>query len=206
MNKTHVSQIGKACFVNELVLVYLENNKYIYQPDEDISFLYFPETAVFSEFQILQNEKITEILMTGREGILGLSSIFSSPLSPILTQVLQGGQALRGDTKSLKRNLDGNGEIRESVFEFVSLLKNQISQKLIRNGFHSIEERLCTGLLMIQDGAGNSNIQITHEKIGISFGVHHPNVTQITKVLRDEKIIYYQKGKKNNPKSSKIGI
>lgn len=181
--------------LNSMMLVYLESNEYIYQPDEAIHFLYFPETAVFAEFHILQNGKITEIMMTGREGIIGVSSILNSHPAPHLTQVLQGGQALRVDTECLKKSLDGSPEIKESVYEYINFLINQISQRVVCNGFHSIEERLCTWLLMIQDRSGSSEIKITHEQIAMSLGVHRPSVTQITKILREEKIVDYERGK-----------
>ncbi len=182
-------------FLASMTLVYIENNEYIYQPGEDIRFLYFPETAVFSEFQILNNGKIIEIMMTGREGITGISSIFNAHPAPNLTQVLQGGQAFRVDTECLKSKLDDDREIKKSVFEYVNLLMNQISQRVVCNGFHSIEERLCTWFLMIQDRSKRSDIKITHEQIAMSLGVHRPSITQITKALRGEKIVDYERSK-----------
>lgn len=181
--------------LDSMKLVYLSRNEYIYQPDEDIHFLYFPETAVFSEFQILHDGKMTEVMMTGCEGMVGVAALFNSHPSPNLTQILQGGQSLRIDTKTLKRNLDESREVRESVFEYINLLINQISQRAVCNGFHSIEERLCSWLLMIQERTGNSfNLRITHEQIAMSLGVHRPSVSQITKVLRNQKIIDYERG------------
>src|SRR5436189_6375307 len=43
--------------------VSLSGGDYIYQPDDPVEFLYFPETAVISEFQILEDGRTIEFAM-----------------------------------------------------------------------------------------------------------------------------------------------
>ncbi|NJM53982.1 MAG: hypothetical protein HC846_11705, partial [Blastocatellia bacterium] len=37
--------------------VYLNTGEYLYQPEDVINYLYFPETAIISDFQILEDGK-----------------------------------------------------------------------------------------------------------------------------------------------------
>src|SRR5690349_8279468 len=48
--------------------VSLAGSDYLYQPGDTVEFIYFPETAVVSEFQILEDGRTVEIAMTGNEG------------------------------------------------------------------------------------------------------------------------------------------
>src|SRR5690349_12535114 len=78
--------------------VALTKEQFIYQEEDKVEFIYFPETAVVSEFKILEDGRMVEIAVTGKEGAVGLPSIFSdSHFSPNCTQVSQAGTAMRID-------------------------------------------------------------------------------------------------------------
>lgn len=176
-------------------LVYLDQNEYIYQPDDFIRYIYFPESAVVSEYQILEDGKTIEIMMTGNEGMTGISSVFNCQQSPNWTQVSIAGQALRIDSKVLMEEFKHCSEIQELLFDYVNLYINQISQKVICNGYHSVEERLCCWLLMIQDRCLRDKLALTQEQIARSLGVHRPSITITTQSLREKEIIDYIRGK-----------
>ncbi len=175
--------------------VYLDENENIYSPDEKIRYFYFPETAVFSDFKILADGRMIEINMLGCEGITGVSSLLNGLPAANFTKVLQAGNALRIDSDLLFEQFNNNSEMRKVFFDYLYHSINAISQKIICNGFHLIENRLCSWLLMLQDRTGKCKLKLTHEQIALSLGAHRPSITQITKKLRDEKIIDYSRGK-----------
>lgn len=178
-----------------LELVYLDQNEYIYKPDDFISYLYFPESAVISEYQILEDGKTIEIMMTGSEGMTGISSIFNSQQSPNWTQVTVGGKALRINSEVLLEEFKHCPEIQVLLFDYVNSYINQISQKVICNGYHSVEEKLCCWLLMLQDRCLRNKLTLTQEQIARSLGVHRPSITITTQSLREKEIIDYRRGK-----------
>ncbi|MEO7659639.1 MAG: cyclic nucleotide-binding domain-containing protein, partial [Pyrinomonadaceae bacterium] len=57
-----------------LTPVMLRKEEFIYQEDDRLDFVYFPVTAVISEFKILEDGRMVEIAVTGKEGAVGLSS------------------------------------------------------------------------------------------------------------------------------------
>ena len=175
--------------------VYFTRSKQVYCPDEKIRFLYFPETAVFSEYKILEDGRMIEIAMTGREGVAGVTSLLQAQhAAENFTQILQAGHALQIDAEFLSEKLNDYPEIKESIFEYFNEFVNQIAQRVLCNGFHLIENRLCCWLLMLYDRTDSRKLNLTHEQIALALGAHRPSITQITKKLRDEEIIDYVRG------------
>lgn len=175
--------------------VVLTKEQFLYQEEDKLDFIYFPETAVVSEFKILEDGRMVEIAVTGKEGAVGLSSVFSdSHFMPNCTQVSQAGTAQRVDTEVFDKLLRSNEKVRTSMSHFVDLYIRQISQRAICNMYHSVKERLCTWLLMVQDRCGRRILNLTHEQIARTLGVYRPSITCIAQELRDGNLISYSRG------------
>ena len=169
--------------------------QFIYQEDDRLDFIYFPLTAVVSEFKMLEDGRMVEIAVTGKEGAIGLSSMFSnSNMAPNCTQVSQAGTAQKLDAITFDKLLRSNERLRTGLNQFVNSYIKQISQKAICNMYHSVKERLCTWLLMLQDRCGRSTLNLTHEQIARSLGVYRPSITCIAQELREMKMINYSRG------------
>lgn len=175
--------------------VIFTKEQFVYQEDDRLDFIYFPTTAVVSEFKMLEDGRMVEIAVTGREGAIGLSSMFSdSHLAPNCTQVSQAGSAKKLDAVTFEQLLRSNEKLRLGLNKFVTLYIRQISQKAICNMYHSVKERLCTWLLMVQDRCGRSTLNLTHEQIARTLGVYRPSITCIAQELREMKLINYSRG------------
>lgn len=175
--------------------VNLTKEQFLYQEGDRLDFIYFPITAVISEFKMLEDGRMVEIAVTGKEGAVGLSSIFSeSHVAPNCTQVSQAGTAIRLDTITFEKLLRTDDRLRVGLSRFVDLYIRQISQKAICNMYHSVKERLCTWLLMVQDRSGRTTLNLTHEQIARTLGVYRPSITCIAQELRDSKLINYSRG------------
>jgi len=175
--------------------VALTKEQFLYQEEDRLEFIYFPETAVISEFKILEDGRMVEIAVIGREGAVGFSSVFSdSHFAPNCTQVSQAGTAQRIDAEVFDKLLRSNEKTRTALSHFVDLYIRQISQKAICNMYHSVKERLCTWLLMVQDRCGRRILNLTHEQIARTLGVYRPSITCIAQELRENNLISYSRG------------
>lgn len=182
------------------LLPYLENvrlssNDYLYRPGDDVDFVYFPETAVISEFQILEDGRMIEIAMTGDEGVLGLLPIFNSKHAANWTQVSISGNAAKINSRIFEKKLMSHFSFQRLLFEYINKYVGQISQRAICNSYHVIEQRFCSWLLMLQDRKKSSELLLTQEQIARALGVHRPSLTHIAQNLRSKKIIDYLRGK-----------
>jgi CRP-like cAMP-binding protein len=175
--------------------VYLRNEQFLYQEEDRLDYIYFPVTAVVSEFKMLEDGRMVEIAVTGKEGAVGLSALYSnSRVISNCVQVSQAGDAKRVDAVTFEKILRSNEMIRTGLSHSVDVYIRQISQKAICNMYHSVKERFCTWLLMIQDRCGRRTVHLTHEHIARALGVYRPSITYIAQELRESSLISYSRG------------
>jgi CRP-like cAMP-binding protein len=174
--------------------VFLEEDQYLYFQDGRLDYLYFPETAVISELRMLEDGRMVEVAITGREGAVGFSALFCSARAANCTQVSQAGSAVRIESSAFEKMLKNNSELAQMFSPQMDHYIRQISQRAICNMYHSVKERLCTWLLLVQDRCGKKTLKLTHEQIARILGVYRPSVTCIALEMRKNKLISYSRG------------
>jgi CRP-like cAMP-binding protein len=174
--------------------VTLAAGEYLYRPDEQIDWLYFPETAVISELQILEDGRTIEVSITGHEGAIGIPSVYFPGQAANWVQVCAPGTALKIKRDLLRKEIRNLEWVNLLLQEYIQSYIRQISQKVACNAHHSVEERFCTWLLMLQDRCARSRLKLTQEHIARVLGVYRPSVTCIAQQLRDSALIDYVRG------------
>lgn len=191
----HISIFEDREFFDALEIVNLERCENISKPEDTIRYLYFPESAVVSEFQILENGKTVEISMTGCEGLIGINAVFNVHQTQHFSQVLIPGRAFRISSQFFQKQIAVSDLFQKSLYKYVNQYISQISQRVVCNSQHSTEERLCLWLLMITERCGKTSLPLTQEQIARFLGVHRPSITLVTQTLRNEGVIDYVRGK-----------
>jgi CRP-like cAMP-binding protein len=172
----------------------LAKDDYLFQQDDRVDFVYFPETAVISEFQMLADGRTIEVAVTGPESAVGIASVWSTSPAVNCAQVCVGGSAYRIEADVLERELTYSRPLQRWLHDQINLYIKQISQKVICNTHHAVEERFCTWLLMLQDRSKKSRFNLTQEYIAGVLGVYRPSVTCMAKALREKNAIDYVRG------------
>lgn len=172
----------------------LTKGDFLFQQDDEVDYIYFPETAVISEFRLLEDGRMVEIAITGREGALGIPSLFGPCLAANCAEVSHTGTALKIETALIKKHIAANPALMLLMYEQLNHYIRQISQKAICNMYHSVEKRFCTWLLMLRDRTQRDLLKLTHEEIARILGVYRPSVTYIALELRKNGIIDYSRG------------
>ena len=137
---------------------------------------------------------MVEITVTGREAAVGFLALFCSSRVANCTQVSQAGSAIRIESELLAKQLRLHPELADHFRPNVDNYIRQISQRSICNMYHSVRERLCTWLLLVQDRSGKKTLKLTHEQIARILGVYRPSVTCIALEMRKNKLIDYSRG------------
>ena len=177
-----------------LKLTSLTKDDYLYQQDDRVDFIYFPETAVISEFQMLADGRTIEVAVTGGEGAVGISSVWSTSPAVNCAQVCVAGTAYKVETDVLEREIAYSRPLQRWLHDQINSYIKQISQKVICNTHHAVEERFCTWLLMLQDRSKKNKFNLTQEYIAGVLGVYRPSVTCMAKSLREKNAIDYVRG------------
>jgi CRP-like cAMP-binding protein len=170
------------------------SGEYIHQSGDDVHYVYFPETAVLSEYQMLEDGRTIELTMTGREGVNGLEAVFGAATAANWTQALIGGSVMKININIIQKEFNRGGTLQVMFLGFINDYVRRISQRAICNNHHLIEERLCNWLLMLCDRHKSDTLPITQEQIAYFLGVHRPSVTLVAQSLRERKIIDYVRG------------
>jgi CRP-like cAMP-binding protein len=171
--------------------VNLTKDQYIYQQDDKIESIYFPETAVVSEFQILEDGRTIEVGIIGSEGAVGIASAFNICRAANCTQVCIAGTALVVGRDVFEREVISDPRLQMILHNYINGQIKQLSQRVVCNTFHSVEQRFCGWLLNLNRRSHRERFRVTHEHVARVLGVHRPSVTCIAQTLRERKLIDY---------------
>jgi CRP-like cAMP-binding protein len=133
---------------------------------------------------MLEDGKTVEIAMIGREGVNGLSAVFGAPAAENWSQVLIAGSVLKINTQILRQEFNRGGMLQFLFLGYANNFVKQISQKVICNTHHLMEERLCSWPLALHDRNKNDILSITQEQMAFFLGANRPSVTLVAQSLR----------------------
>lgn len=174
--------------------VYVNKEQFLFQQDDELEYVYFPESAVISEFHILDDGRMVEVSITGRESAIGIATLYQADHISNCVQVTQAGNVLKIESAILRKLAKLHPELAVLLHSYLENYIRQISQKAVCNMYHSVEERFCTWLLMVHDRCGSETLKLTHEQIARTLGVYRPSITCIALDMRKKKLIDYSRG------------
>mgnify|MGYP001791687965 CR=1 FL=1 len=175
--------------------VWLENNQVIYQPNEEITEVYFPLDALISIVSTLKDGSTTEIAVVGNQGMVGLPILWGGSTSIVNTVVQVAGNAIKLSASKLKSECSKKGKLENLLQLYTQALFAQIAQNAACNVHHTIEQRLARWLLTVQDCIPQNELPLTQEFMASMLGVRRSGVTQAAGMLQQAKIIHYVRGK-----------
>jgi CRP-like cAMP-binding protein len=135
-----------------------------------------------------------ETSMIGRDSLIGISTILGSGRSRQWVWVTIGGSAIQLDKKFLERIFVQNETALKVLTKSYRSLITQLSQRCVCNTRHTIMERLCCWLLMVDDRVTGSKLSLTQEIIASRVGARRAGITVAAGVLQSIKAIEYRRG------------
>ena len=157
-------------------------------------FIYLPESAVVSHLHVLSDGGTIEADMVGREGLTGLSAVFNSHPPDRWTKVTIGGSALRIRAEVMREEFALCGGVQRALLAYASTRLAHVAQRAVCNGLHTVEQRFCTWLLMLQDRVGDERLPLTHERIARHLGTRRAGITEFATMIRARGHISYSRG------------
>lgn len=175
--------------------VKLKSSTILSEPSQEISEIYFPQTAMISLVSIMTNGSTTEIGLIGNEGMVGLSTILggNSTISRSIVQI--SGTALKISADIIVREFYRGEKLQQLTLLYTQALLTQVSQSAACNRQHKIEQRLARWLLSVQDCVLQDEIHLTQEFIANMLGTRRSGVTVAAGILQQAGIIRYSRGK-----------
>jgi CRP-like cAMP-binding protein len=177
-----------------LETIYLSLKQTIHEVNEPIQYVYFPQTAVISLLNVMDNGDAVEIGTVGNEGMVGISVLLETEQVPSLAFSQIPGLASRMTTEAFKREVLPGSQLYSLVQRYIQILFNQVAQSAACNRLHSIEKRFCRWLLMTHDRAGTDEFVLTQEFLSEMLGVRRAGVSEVASKFQESGLIRYNRG------------
>jgi CRP-like cAMP-binding protein len=84
---------------------------------------------------------------------------------------------------------------RSCLLRFFGVFGTQVAQRSICHRVHSIEQHLCSWLLLMHDRSSGEGIEVTHDALGRVLGARREGVSIAIKHLRDAGLIVTARGR-----------
>ncbi len=178
--------------LEEFPLIYTET---IYEPDDIIRRVYFPESGIISLLSTVGENSLLEVGIVGSEGFVGLPVFLGVKTSNNRALVQGAGVALAMKTADFLAECKSGGALPRILQRHTHSLMTQISQSAACNRFHPIEARLARWLLMTGDRMMADEFQITQDFLSNMLGVRREAVSKSATILQHNELIRYNRGK-----------
>ena len=167
----------------------------LYESGRPQPYLYFPASGIVSLLYLLEDGASTEIALTGREGVVGVSLFMGGGATPSRAVVQIAAQAWRIRAAAMKRSFDRGEALQELLLRFTQALITQMTQTAVCNRHHAVDQQVCRWLLVALDRLASSEVRMTQERIAHLLGVRREAVTEAAGRLQAAGAIEYSRGR-----------
>jgi CRP-like cAMP-binding protein len=169
--------------------------KLVYEANQLIDYVYFPEEGVISLVSELNNGTMIEIGTVGKEGMIGIPVFLGAVSNPLKAFAQVPGRALRMKTADLKRELGNGTGLHRKLHLYTQALFTQLSQSVVCNRLHSIEQRCARWLLTTADRVDKPEFQLTQAFLAQMLGVRRASVNPVLQSFQKKGMLQYRQGK-----------
>ena len=179
---------------NDLELVPMLLGDMLYEPGKPLRQAYFPTTAVVSLHYVTESGASTETSAVGHEGVVGVPLFMGGDSTLGSAVILAGGHGYRLERRSLTREFERAGALRDTLLRYTQALIAQLVQAAACYRHHSVEQQLSRWLLAAADRASSGELVMTQELVAGLLGVRRESITQAAGRLQGLGYIRYRRG------------
>ena len=175
--------------------VQLKLGEIIYQADQDIEYVYFPEQAVVAMIDTVEDGSTVEVGIVGHEGMVGINIFLGALVTPDKALVQIAGGAMRMKTSDLRKELRFGSPLQRLLLRYTQALLAVISQSVGCSQHHSVAQRLARWLLTMHHYAESNEFEMKQEFIAAMLGSRRVGVTEAAGELQKVGLISYSRAR-----------
>lgn len=162
---------------------------------EPIRSVYFPTSGMISLLISTEKGDLIEAGMVGREGAVGLQSVFG-PRTSFTSAVIQiPGTFYTIATDVLREAVHRSEEAQSLFICYTEVLWNEAQQLAACNAAHDASPRLARWLLQCADRIDSPQVPLTQEFLSEMLSLRRTSVTLLAQELQRRGIIRYSRGR-----------
>ena len=166
----------------------------IYEPNKPFEHVYFPETAIGSVVNVLEDGTEIEIATVGYEGMVGLPVFLGTRQTPARAFWQVAGTAFRLEAAFLEKEKRNGSPLAATLGLYTQGFFAQIAQSVTCNRLHSLEQRCARWLLMTHDRVPGDEFPLKQEFLAKMLGVRRTGISQVAGRLQRKRLIKYSRG------------
>ncbi len=168
----------------------------IYEPGDDVRFVYFPAGAMLVSFVVLLDDgRGVETGLIGREGAVG--GIVSQGRLPAYSRAVVQfpGSGLRMLSSDLEAAKLESLTLRNLFARYADCMMAQIFQAVACNAAHSIEQRAAKWLVAAIERTGDHDVPLTQEQLASMLGVGRSYISRVIQSLKLRGVLEVRRGR-----------
>jgi CRP-like cAMP-binding protein len=166
----------------------------IYEPNKPFEHVYFPETAIASVVNVMEDGTEIEVATIGYEGMVGLPAFLGSDQSPARSFWQIAGSAFRLDARFLEKEKRTGSPLAAALGLYTQGFFAQIAQTVTCNRLHNLEQRCARWLLMTHDRVPGDDFPLKQEFLAQMLGVRRTGISEVAGHLQRKRLIKYSRG------------
>jgi CRP-like cAMP-binding protein len=164
-------------------------------PEETPAYVIFPHAgAVASIVRTTASGQMVEAGVVGGEGMFNIHTVLTAPAPTGSAAIVQNeGRFSFVEAVKLRELFDQHREFRDALLGYTSVFLDQVTQNLLCNRLHLIEQRLAKWLLVMRDRVMRDELHLTQEFLSYMLGVHRPGVSIAIQALEADGLIQHRR-------------
>ena len=162
--------------------------------DEQADSILFPHRGtVISLTRSTKTGATVEIGLVGAEGAASPQALLSGGSNGAEAVIQISGSLSRVPLALIREALAENAEVRSLLLLFGATYLGQVSQHVLCNRVHTIEQRLAKWLLSVRDRIDTDRLELTHEFLSHMLGIRRSGVTVAIGLLELDGLISHSR-------------
>ena len=167
----------------------------IYDPEEQIDAVYFPEDGIISVLSVMTDGSGIETATVGNDGMAGIAVFHGIDSVAEQAYVQVPGEGYRIESRAFRESLPSCPALTALLHRYSVALFTLAAQTSGCNRKHTIEQRCARWLLMVHDRVPRDDFEMTQLILSQMLGVRRATVTEAAGELQRAGYIRYSRGR-----------
>jgi CRP-like cAMP-binding protein len=166
----------------------------MYRQDRPVTYAYFPLEGALALTINLSDGSGCGAITVGNEGLIGLPLYFGQTFSPYTVVQQTEGRSYRVAAATFLSAIRRSPRLQTLMQRYSEYSLRFAHQTAACNTLHSIKQRACRWLLLIQDRTGGEQFQLPQAMLAEMLGVRRQSVSEVAGHMRRQGLIEYSRG------------
>ena len=175
--------------------VVLRQGEALFQPGEEVTSVHFPcGGTTIALVVLLPPAEMAQAGVIGCEGAVG--AVVSRGRKPAFVRAVAQipGEACRIEIDALEEAQSRSPTLADAIARYSDCLLAYLLQAVACNRLHTLEQRMASLLLWVQDRQERGDLPLTQEDLGAMLGVGRTYVTKTAAAFQAQGLIGYRRG------------